>query len=79
MSVLTNTVSKWTALLVPDAVIAAGLPASDVSSLLAVLGTPAMSRYSPAVAAAAGNAVKGAYEKGIQCVYSTSFRIIVLD
>jgi hypothetical protein len=76
---LTNTVTKWTAILVPDAVIAAGLPASDVAALLAVLGTPAMSRYSAAIGAAAGNAVKGAYEKGIQYVSSISFRLVVLN
>jgi len=66
-SVLVNTVTKWTARLVPPAVIAAGLPVSDVPALMKVVGTPALAQnYSAAVVAAAGGAVVKAYEKGIQ-------------
>lgn len=66
-TVLTNTVAKWTVRLVPSAVVAAGLPSSQVPALLKVVGTPALATtYSTAVVAAAGGAVQVAYEHGIQ-------------
>lgn len=68
-TILTNTVTKWTAKLVPVAAINAGLSPSNVTSLLSVVGTPALStNYSPAVVAAVGGAVQGAYVHGIQVV-----------
>lgn len=66
-TVLSNTVAKWTAQLVPSAAIGAGLPASDVAKLLGVLGTPALAmNYSPSVVAAVGKAVQLAYQHGMQ-------------
>lgn len=66
-AVLTNTVSKWSGKLIPAAAVAAGLPSSDVSSLMGALGTPALAaNYSSEVVAAVGKATQGAYEHGIQ-------------
>ena len=66
---LQNTVAKWTVRLVPAAAEAAGLSAADIPSLLKVVGTSALATtYSPAVVAAVGGAVQGAYEHGIQYV-----------
>ena len=66
-SVLTNTVTKWTVKLVPPAAIAAGLPAGNVTALMADVGTTQLAQdYSPQIVAAVGGAVTKAYERGIQ-------------
>jgi hypothetical protein len=66
-AVLANTVSKWTLKLVPVAAMAAGLPSSEVTSLMGVLGTTNLTaNYSPAVVSAVGSATQKAYEHGIQ-------------
>lgn len=68
-TILDNTVSKWTVRYVPKAVEAAGLSASKVPGLLAVISTPELAKSYPAdVVAAAGGALLKAYEKGIQYV-----------
>lgn len=68
-TILTNTVSKWTARYVPAAVEAAGLAASKVPALLKDAASPTFAKdYSPAVVAAYGGAVQHAYEKGVQMV-----------
>jgi hypothetical protein len=54
---------------VPAAAINAGLSSSNVTSLLGVVGTPALATdYSPEVVAAVGSAVQGAYVHGVQVV-----------
>jgi hypothetical protein len=66
-AVLTNTVSKWTLKLVPVAAVAAGLPSSEVTSLMGVLGTANLTaNYTPAIVSAVGSATQKAYEHGIQ-------------
>lgn len=51
----------------PLAADGAGLPASEITALLGLVGTPQLATtYSPAVVAAPGGAVQRAYEKGIQ-------------
>jgi len=66
-AVLTNTMKKWTMNLVPAAAIAAGLPSSDVASLMDILGTPNLTaNYSPAVVSAVTHATQKTYEHGIQ-------------
>ncbi|KIW35176.1 uncharacterized protein PV07_01890 [Cladophialophora immunda] len=68
-TVLSNKVSTYTARYVPRAVTAAGLPTSQISALLNAINTPSLAqRFSPAVVAAAQQAVARAYEKGIQYV-----------
>lgn len=68
-AVLTQTVKKWTAKLVPVAVLAAGLPDADLTSFMSSLGTPALTaNFSSEVVAAAGKATQGAYQHGIQYV-----------
>ena len=72
-TVQTHTVTKYTDKLVPLAAIAAGLPASDVAALMAVVGTPALTTsYSPAIVAAVGGAVQQANVHGVQLVALTS-------
>jgi hypothetical protein len=68
-AVLTNTVAKWTIKLVPVAALAAGLPTSELTSLMGVLGTSALTEKYPAdVVVAVEGAIKVAYEHGIQYV-----------
>ena len=68
-TILTNTVTKYTLELVPPAVINAGLSSSNVTSLLSIVGTPALAaNYSPAIVAAVSGAVQGAYVHGVQVV-----------
>lgn len=53
----------------PAAAINAGLSSNKVSSLLSIVSTPALATdYSPAVVAAVGGAVRGAYVHGVQVV-----------
>lgn len=66
-AVMTNTVKNWTVELVPEAAVAAGLPSSQIGSLMSVLGTSDLAaNYSPQIVAAVSRAVQGAYEHGIQ-------------
>jgi len=66
-TIITNTVTKWTARLVPVAAINAGLASSDLTSLFSVLGTPAFATtYSPEIVAAVGGATQQAYVHGVQ-------------
>ena len=66
-TIITNTVTKWTARLVPAAAINAGVASSDLTSLFSVLGTPAFAtNYSPEVVAAVGGATQQAYVHGVR-------------
>jgi len=79
LAISTNAVAKWTARLVPAAAEAAGLSASDATSLLALVGTPELAiKYDAAVVAAVGKAVQKANEIGIQGIAyaSVAFGII---
>ncbi|RDW77353.1 MFS general substrate transporter-60 [Coleophoma cylindrospora] len=72
-AVLTNTVTKWTTKLVPAAAIGAGLPSSEVPSLMNTLGTSTLAdNYSSAIVTAVGKANQVAYEHGIQLTAYTS-------
>jgi hypothetical protein len=59
--------TKYTAIYVPTASIAAGLPESEVKDLMSVVsqGATAMKAYSPAIVAAAEAALGQAYCKAI--------------
>ena len=53
--------------LVPAAAVAAGVPTSDITTLMGLVGTPKLATtYNPAVVAAVGRAVQLATVKGIQ-------------
>jgi hypothetical protein len=66
-TVFSNTLTKYIAIYVPSAIVAAGLPESKVSDLMSVVsqGAAAMKSYSPAVVAAAEAALGQAYCKAI--------------
>lgn len=67
LAIFTSSITKWTGRYVPAAAEAAGLPASEITALLGLVGTPKLATtYDPAVVAAVGRAVQKAYEKGIQ-------------
>lgn len=66
-AILNNTVKDQTAKLVPQAAIAAGLPASRIAELLALVGSSSLEKeFSAEVVAAVGAATTQAYVKGIQ-------------
>lgn len=66
-TILTNETKKATAKLVPAAAIAAGLPESQVSAVMAVVGTPALETdFSAAVADAAKGAAAHASAHGLR-------------
>jgi hypothetical protein len=66
-TILTNETNKWIVKLVPVAATAAGLPASDIPSLMKVVGTSTLAtNFSPDVVAAVGGAVGEAYVHGIR-------------
>ena len=73
-TILTKTITKDTAQFVPPAVIAAGLPQSDVASLLPLVGTKNINMhcYSQAVLVAAQGAYEHAQQQGIRMVALTS-------
>ena len=73
-TILTKTITKDTAEFVPPAVIAAGLPQSDVASLLPLVGTTNinMHGYSQAVLVAAQGAYEHAQQQGTRMVALTS-------
>ncbi|KAK2743343.1 hypothetical protein FQN55_007278 [Onygenales sp. PD_40] len=75
-TILGNTTSKKIGVLVPEAVIKAGLPASQVNELLGHLQTnsAAMSKYSEPVVAAATAAFKESYVHGIRYVWDLFVR-----
>ena len=78
-TILTNTVTKYTARYVPSVVEAAGLPASKVPALLKDVASPTFANDYPAkIVEAAGVAVQHAYEKAVQNVAyaSLAFGII---
>lgn len=67
-TVLQNGISKWTARLVPAAAIKAGLPQSDVGTLMQTIADPTLlaKNYSPKIVAAVGGALQAATQHGIQ-------------
>ncbi|PGH04289.1 hypothetical protein AJ79_07136 [Helicocarpus griseus UAMH5409] len=68
-TILTNDISKQTLNLVPQAVIKAGLPESQVASFLqSMSNSTALSKYPPAVLAASTEAAKQANVHGIRLV-----------
>jgi hypothetical protein len=66
-TVYSKSTTKYITEYIPKAVIAAGLPESEVPDLMAVVtgGASALADYSPAVAAAAQAALSDAYCKAI--------------
>lgn len=67
LAIFTNSLTKWTVRFVPAAAEAAGLPASDVTTLMGLVGSPKLATmYDQAVVAAVGKALQRANEKGIQ-------------
>ena len=65
-TVFTTTLTKWTARLVPKAVIAAGLPESKVSDVIKAMQSSDFAKaYSPDVVAAATMASKEATCKAV--------------
>ena len=67
LAIFTSSITKWTGRFVPAAAEAAGLPASEITTLLGMIGTPKLATtYDFAIVAAVGEAVQRAYEKGFQ-------------
>jgi hypothetical protein len=80
LSILTNTVNKYTLRFVPPAAIQAGLPGAEISGLLQVIGTSTLQQlYSPAVVAAVDDAVQLAYAEGFKYVARVVSRIILAN
>ncbi|KAJ5874568.1 uncharacterized protein N7529_002998 [Penicillium soppii] len=79
-TVFSNTLTKYTAIYVPTASIAAGLPESEVKDLMSVVsqGATAMKAYSPAIVAAAEAALGQAYCKAIFVVAMVSMAFGIL-
>lgn len=67
MAIFNQQVAKYTAEYVPAAAKAAGLPTSQVTRLLGMVGTPQLEKtFDEAIVVAVQGAVQHAYERGIQ-------------